>query len=361
MMTHRIFCQRTADERFAHVAGLCEAAGNARIRVTAGYSVKTNPHELMLAAARRHGFRAEVISDSEATWAEHLGFVPGSIIYNGPHSPAMRSERIGLVFADSLEAFARARRLGLAELIGIRLRPAVLRTSRFGVPVEEDDDFAAQLRECPLLLGISMHARRGDYGRATWRDLCDDLIGRGMRFERETNCEIVAFDTGGGWEPQQFDQEFASDAQWLVARLSATLPAVRTLIVEPGQAIATPVEAIVTTVIEVRRRPGRLEVVIDIGHGDWPSQHEYEHGFAVALNGGEWRPIECGGDRLSGNTCLEYDFIDGLRFPRDVAVGDGILVRNTGSYDRSMGFPFGRGVLPESLREEVHSCAYSPT
>ncbi len=360
MMTHRIFCQRTADERFAHVANLCEVAGDARICVIAAYSVKTNPHELMLAAARRHGFCAEVISDSEASWAEHRGFNPGSIIYNGPHSPASRNDQIGLVFADSLEAFARARRLGLANLIGIRLRPAMLKTSRFGIPVEEDDDVAAQLREFPSRLGVSMHVRRGDYGRATWRDLCDDLIGRGMRFERETNCEIVAFDAGGGWEPQQFDREFASDAQWLVARLRATLPAVRTLIVEPGQAIATPVEAIATTVIEVRRRPGRIEVVIDLGHGDWPSQHEYDHGFAVALNGGEWRPIDCGGDRLSGNTCLEYDFIDGLRFPRDVAVGDGILVRNTGSYDRSMAFPFGRGVLPESLREEVHSCASYP-
>jgi diaminopimelate decarboxylase len=355
MMTHRIFSQRTAEERFARVASLCETAGDAQIRVLSAYSVKTNPHQFMLAAARRHGFRAEVISDDEASWAERCGFTPGTIIYNGPHPPAGRNGRIGVVFADSLEALARARALGLAELVGVRLRPSMLRTSRFGVPVEDDDALAGQLRSLRLPLGISMHARRGDYGGATWRDLCDDLIARGMRLERETGCKIVAFDTGGGWEPQQFDRDFAADARWLSDRLRTALPAVRNVIIEPGQAIATPVEAIITSVLEVRRRPGRLEAVIDLGHGDWPSQHEYHHGFAVAHNGGPWLPIDCGGDRLSGNTCLEYDFIDGLRFPRDIAAGDGILVQNTGSYDRSMAFPFGRGVLPDSLREEIHS------
>jgi diaminopimelate decarboxylase len=310
---------------------------------------------LMLAAAHRHGFRAEVISDDEAAWAERCGFTPDEMIYNGPHPPARRKQRYGFVFADSLEALERARRLDLAGLAGVRLRPSMLRASRFGIPVEEDGDLIAHLRQHPATLAISMHARRGDYGTATWRDLCDDLIRRANRFQRDSGCEVVAFDTGGGWEPQQFDRDFAADARWLIDRLRTALPAVRTLIIEPGQAIATPVESIVTTVLEVRSRPGRLEAVVDLGHGDWPSQHEYEHGFAVARNGGAWLPIDAGGDRLSGNTCLEYDFIDGLRFPPDIAAGDGILVQNTGSYDRSMTFPFGRGALPANLREEVRS------
>jgi diaminopimelate decarboxylase len=348
-----MFSPHVANERFAYIADACALIGGGRIRVVAAYSIKTNPHEAMLASARRHDFLAEVISDDEAALAERCGFVPGSIIYNGPRPPAKRDAPIGVVFADSLEAFDRNRAPGIAELIGIRLRPAMLRTSRFGIPVEEDDVLAGQLRDLGVPLGISMHARRADYAGATWRDLCEDLIRRGAKFERETNCRIVAFDVGGGWEPRQFDHEFPADAAWLVDRLSAALPDVETLVIEPGQAVATPVESIETTVLEVRRRPGRIEAVIDLGHGDWPSQHEYQHEFAFARGAGTWSPIACGGDRLSGSTCLEYDCIDGLRFPPDIAAGDRILVRNTGSYDRSMTFPFGRGVLAQSLPEVV--------
>jgi diaminopimelate decarboxylase len=348
-----MFSRHVANERFASIAGACAVIGDGNIRIVAGYSIKTNPHEEMLASARQHGFRAEVISDDEAAWAERCGFAPASLIYNGPRPPARRDSPIGIVFADSLEALDRNRASGVAELAGIRLRPAMLRTSRFGIPVDEDDVLTGQLRDLDAPLGISMHARRADYGGATWRDLCEDLIRRGAKFERETNCRIVAFDVGGGWEPSRFDHEFPADAAWLVGRLRAVLPDVKTLVIEPGQAIATPVESIETTVLEVRRRPGRIEAVIDLGHSDWPSQHEYHHEFAFARGGDAWTPIACGGDRLSGSTCLEYDCIDGLRFPRDIAAGDRILVRDTGSYDRSMAFPFGRGVSAPSLPEVI--------
>jgi diaminopimelate decarboxylase len=350
VMSQRIFSKRAADERFASVARVCaEIRGG--IDAVCSYSVKTNPHELMLAGARRHGFLAEVISDDEASWAERCGFAPRSLIYNGPRPPLLRREAIGIVFADSIEAFERDVAIDLAELIGIRLRPAMLRTSRFGIPVEEDDALAERLRERRAPIGISMHARRGDYAGATWRDLCEDLLRRGARLQRETGCPIVAFDVGGGWEPATFDREFAADARWLVPRLAAVLPAVERLIIEPGQAIATPVESIATTVLEVRRRPGRIEAVVDLGHGDWPSQHEYAHEFAYARGDADWETIGSGGDRLSGSTCLEYDYIDGLRFPSGIAPGDRILVRNTGSYDRSMAFPFAHGVLSDSLAE----------
>jgi diaminopimelate decarboxylase len=354
-MTRRIFSPRIADERFARVAGVSQAVGGENdVRVVCAYSVKTNPHERMLDAARRHGYRAEVISDNEAELAESLGFAPRDLIYNGPRPPAPRRERYGFVFADSLESFARLCELRLADRIGIRFRPTMLRNSRFGIAIEEDDALLAQLRDLEAPVAVSMHARRADYGSATWRDLCEDLVLRAMRIEREAGCSIVAFDVGGGWQPHQFDRDFPDDGRWLIDRLRAALPSVRTVLIEPGQAIATPVESILTTVLEVRRRPGRLEAVVDLGHGDWPSQHEYVHELALARRG-DWVPIGSGGDRLSGSTCLEYDCIDGLRFPRDIAVGDGLLVRNTGSYDRSMAFRFGRGVLPEVSREEVEA------
>jgi diaminopimelate decarboxylase len=354
LMTRRIFSQRAADERFEHVARVCAdlAAGN--VRLAYGYSVKTNPHERMISTARRHSFLGEVISDDEAAWAEQAGYLAADLIYNGPRPPAPRHGRIGTCFADSLEAFARNVALTTAELAGVRLRPSMLTASRFGIPVDQDDELIAALRGYRAPLGVSMHARRADYAGASWRDLCDDLLRRAVRIERETSCRVIAFDVGGGWEPQQFDAEFPADGRWLVERLQDVLPGLRTLLIEPGQALATPVESILTTVLEVRRRRGRIEAVVELGYGDWPSQHAYVHEFALA-RGDYWVPIGRGGDRLAGSTCLEYDYVDGLRFPTDIAAGDRLLVRNTGSYDRSMGFSFGRGRLTADVLEEVEA------
>lgn len=354
MPSRRIFSQRAADERFAHVSSVARDLTDGDLRVVCAYSVKTNPDERMMATARRSGFLAEVISDDEGDWAASFGFGVEELIYNGPRPPAPRESPLGFCFADSVEAFARNTAVGIAAIPGVRLRPAMLAQSRLGIPVEQDEQLVAAVRDLRCGIGISMHARRSDYGAASWRDLCDDLLQRAVRLEREAGASIVALDVGGGWQPHEFDREFPADGRWLRARLRATLPSVRTLLIEPGQAIATPVESLVTTVLEVRRRPGRIEAVIDLGYGDWPSLHAYPHEFALA-RGNDWLPIGRGGDRLAGSTCLEYDIVDGLRLPNDIAPGDTLVVRNTGSYDRSMSFSFGRGRIAPSVLDEVEA------
>jgi diaminopimelate decarboxylase len=70
--------------------------------------------------------------------------------------------------------------------------------------------------------------------------------------------------------------------------------------------------------------------------------HSYAHGFFVWRRD-RWEPVGSGPDRLLGRTCLEYDLIDGMRFPPDLAPGDRLLITDTGSYDHSMAFNFARG------------------
>ncbi len=94
--------------------------------------------------------------------------------------------------------------------------------------------------------------------------------------------------------------------------------------------------------LEVRARPGRREAIVDAGYPEWPQMHSYVHGFFVWREGA-WRALGRGGDRLGGRTCLEYDVVDGLRFPADLDAGDVLMIAGTGSYDRSMSFDFARG------------------
>jgi diaminopimelate decarboxylase len=341
----RIFLPRAARERIDRVVRLRDALSRPPVQLVASFSFKTNPRSELLALARDAGFFAETISRDEVGWAFRNGFTPARTVHNGPEPllepPA--GEPLAVIFADSVEAFVRNRERAASRVAGIRMRPSMI-GSRFGVPIEDE----AELREAVAAgaagapLGISFHARREDFKGASWRDVADDVLRRAVALERSTGARVAVFDVGGGWTPQQFDESFAPDMAWMVERVRASLPACTQLFFEPGQSICTPTEALLTEVMEVRRRRGRQEVIVDVGYSDWPQMHEYPHGM-FAWRAGEWQRVGAGPDRFGGRTCLEYDLLEGLRFPDDVAAGDRLLIVDAGSYDHSMAFDFARG------------------
>jgi diaminopimelate decarboxylase len=163
-----------------------------------------------------------------------------------------------------------------------------------------------------------------------------------VALERSTGRRVTAFDVGGGWTPKEFDASFETDMAWMVERLIDSLPACSRLFFEPGQAVCTPTEALLTEVTEVRRRRGRQEIIVDLGYSDWPQMHEYAHAV-FAWRHDRWEPVGHGPDRCGGRTCLEYDLVEGLQLPPDIAAGDRLLIADAGSYDHSMAFDFARG------------------
>lgn len=341
----RIFRASVARERFDRVARLRDVLGRPPLGLVAAYSLKTNPRAELLAMARERGFCAECISHDEVDWAARNGFAPAQSIYNGPKPFAADppSAPLGCVFADSLEALARNLARGAALIQGIRLRPSMI-NSRFGVPLEDEATLAGMLAATPLetVTGVSFHVRREDLHGASWRDAAEDVLQRAAALARASGRRIGAFDVGGGWTPDDFDQHFHADMRWLVDRLVAHLPDCTQLIFEPGQALCTPTEALLAEVLELRDRRGRREAIVDLAYSDWPSMHAYVHGY-FARCGERWERIGPGPDRIGGRTCLEYDLVEGLRLPRALAAGDRLLVTNTGSYDHSMAFTFARG------------------
>ena len=341
----RIYREHVARRRLAQVAAVRDALSRPGVAVRTGFSFKTNPRRELVMLAREYGFLAETIARDEIQWAEQVGFPLEETIYNGPEPLLDRTDgaRLALAYADSIEAFVRNVRLGVAHVHGVRLRPAMI-GSRFGVPLEDDPDLRAAVDAVPeaMPIAVSFHARREDFHGASWRDVAGDVLERAASIERQTGRHVVAFDVGGGWTPEQFDADFASDMGWVLDRIAALLPHCTQLIAEPGQAVCTPTEAIVTEVLEVRERRGRREAIADVGYEDWPEMHSYIHGLFV-WRSGRWTPLGRGPDRLGGRTCLEYDFVDGLRFPPDLAAGDRLLITDAGSYDHSMSFTFARG------------------
>jgi diaminopimelate decarboxylase len=342
---NRIFLPRAARERIDRVVRLRDELSRPPVKLVASFSFKTNPRTELVTLAREADFSAETISRDEIAWAFRNGFTPSRTIYNGPE-PLLQppaGEPLAVIFADSIEAFVRNRERSASRIAGIRMRPSML-SSRFGVPIDDEPELreavAAGTRGDPL--GISFHARREDFKSASWRDVAGDVLQRASALERSTGARVAAFDVGGGWTPQQFDETFEPDMAWLVERVAEALPACTQVFFEPGQSICTPTEALLTEVMEVRRRRGRQEIIVDLGYSDWPQMHEYPHAMFVWRQG-RWHPLGHGPDRCGGRTCLEYDLVEGLQFPPDVAAGDRLLVVDSGSYDHSMAFDFARG------------------
>jgi diaminopimelate decarboxylase len=341
----RIFRAHVARERMETLAHVRDALSRPHLALIAGFSFKTNPRSELLKLARKHGFFAETISRDELEWAKHEGFPPAETIYNGPEPMLDRreGERLAYAFADSVEAFERNVQRGVAHVHGVRLRPSMI-ASRFGVPVDDDEALIAAIRRIPsdMPLGVSFHARHSDFKGASWRDVAGDVLERAVALERQSGRRITAFDIGGGWKPEEFDENFQPDVRWLADRIESSLPACASLLFEPGQSLCTPTEALLTEVLEVRARGPRRDAVVDIGQPDWPEMNSYVHGVFTWRNG-RWEPVGRGPDRLLGRTCLEYDVVEGLRFPKDLAPGDRLLVTDTGSYDHSMAYNFARG------------------
>jgi diaminopimelate decarboxylase len=338
----RVFRAELARERLDTLARLRDQLGRPPLTVIAAFSLKTNPRAELLEMARERGLFAEAISADELRWAARLGFKADCTVYNGPQ-PLTGADPLEFVFADSVEAFERNFERGVARVNGVRLRPSMI-DSRFGVPIEDDAALSEALAKLPesTPIGVSLHARREDFHGAAWRDVVADVLDRAVALQTSSGRRVHAFDVGGGWTPDELDATLASDAGWLIERIVRSLTFCTRLILEPGQAVCTPSEALIATVVEVRRRGVRCDVVVDAGYPDWPQMHSYAHGF-FAERESRWQAIGSGPDRLLGRTCLEYDVISGLRFPPDLSPGDRILITDTGSYDHSMAFDFAHG------------------
>ena len=343
----RLFLARTAEEAFRQVAA--PKAGDAP-SVRYAYSLKTSPDAEYLALARKSGMLAECISLLEVRRAREAGWAPNEIVLNGPGKwwPAEEAAPDGLraVFCDSLEELERlisSRRTD--ALWGIRLRVPGL-GSRFGVPVDEPAMFE---RLCSLVsklpaareLGVHVHMASTLVGLGHWRDVVESAIVWASMIESTTGRRVRALDLGGGYHPDDFGSiPFADIARF--ARES--LPELGEIWVEPGRALTQATMAVVTRVLDARRRDGALEeVIVDACIAELPLAAAYPHRI-FRMAGDRAVPVGRGKVRLLGRICMEDDVLStGLDLPDTLNVGDCLVVCDAGAYERSMSYGFGRG------------------
>lgn len=349
-----ILLQEVVVTRFSRLAAAV-AGVQGPLPVRAGYSIKTNPDRRLVAMARRHGFLAEAISQLEVKTALDVGYRPDEVVLNGPGkwwpSPET-TEPVRAVFCDSLtELAALTKRMeggaAVASVVGVRLRPPGAK-SRFGVataPWPEFVELVDGIRQLPseVEVGVHFHNAQSFIGLDRWWASFEAVLRCAGALAEASGRDVVSFDVGGGWYPEEWDEVFVGRLEEVAARVATALPRCRELIVEPGKALVQPVMAVLTRVLDVREEGDVLGAVVDAAIAELPDAGSHPH--RVFRHGPDgWAPMAHGRDRILGRSCMEHDVLSAsVSVPDDVATGELWAIADAGAYDQSMAYRFARG------------------
>ncbi len=353
-----LFFERTAASLFKQASELANKLSSPDLRISNGYSIKTNPDKRLGRLALDAGFLAEAISLAEVQTALAVGFNPAQVVLNGPGKwwpeVSVPSSPIHAVFADSLSDLScvirslEKQQLD-AKLVGVRLRPPNS-GSRFGVSIDMPQAFNALVDMIDTLprkhgFGIHFHLASSNIGVRQWWHLYESMLRWCHSIEQLTRRPVECLDLGGGWFPDDWHFKSPETFKSAIARAKKQLPNLREIISEPGKAMAQPTMALATRLLEIDSSQSQIkEAVVDGSIAELPMHFVQPHRILHQNSTGEWTPLRRGRTRLLGRLCMEHDVVAAnVELPPHVQKGDVLVFCDAGAYDRSMSYDFGRG------------------
>lgn len=356
-----IHLSHEARSNFQKAAGVSRSFADRPFDVRFAYSIKTNPETRLLQMARSCEFYAEAISGLEFNAAIAAGFPEERIVLNGPgKSLGLRiqpDQPLKAIFCDSLDEFDRLVSVfrdgdRWAKVLGLRLCPPNY-PSRFGVEVGDAGDFRGLIERVSkmpskLQFGIHFHIASNTIGTDEWFRLFDSMVRWAVAIERLSSRRIEIFDAGGGWHPEDWNEQFLPRLARTLESASGALRHIREFIFEPGRAMVQPSLALATRVLEVRKRSGATkEVVVDASIAELPEVRYYPHRFyRYDQETNTLNQMTKGSSQILGRLCMEDDILATcISIPDDVHEGEIFVVSDVGAYDRSMSYKFGTGEL----------------
>ncbi len=354
-----LFLEKTACRLFRRAGRLSKKLSTDQIQLTNAYSIKTNPDGRLIKLAREAGFLVETISLLEVDKALKAGFKSNQIILNGPgkwwRREFLPAEPLRAVFCDSVADLRRLVASMLigelkAEIAGVRLRTPNF-PSRFGIPIDTPEVFKTLIdsieilpRECGF--GIHFHMASSNVGVEKWWHLFESVLKWCSSIEALSGRIIQVLDVGGGWFPDDWQDDSDAHFAKAVAKVQEYLPHVQQIISEPGKALAQPSMALAMRILEIQDFSGAAtDVVVDGSIAELPMYFLHPHRILYQnARTGMWQSLGRGKAHLLGRLCMENDIVaSNVNVPMDAEPGDLLVFCDAGAYDRSMSYAFGRG------------------
>jgi len=354
-----LFLPSVANSLMKRISELSTRLSSGRVKTLIAYSIKTNPDVRLLNLARLHGLMVEAISADELSTVLRMGFSAETVVSNGPGKawPTACSERVLASFCDSLEELERAiilarRGRAPAKIIGVRIKPPNVR-SRFGVRLDTSREFArltnfVRMIPSDLEFGVHFHIASSALGIPAWWGVFDSTLNWALALENIAKKRIACLDLGGGWFPEDLLNSDHTEAHLreAIQRTERALQGLSRVILEPGKALSQPTFAVIMKVLEIRRNGEDIsEIVVDGSVGEVNQSQYYPHtplAFDSKLR--KWQGLGRGRSRILGRLCMENDIlVEDVHLPTTLCVGEFIAFCDSGAYDRSMAYSFGRG------------------
>jgi diaminopimelate decarboxylase len=327
------------------------------------YAIKANSTLGIVRHLRALGASADVNSGGELEIALRVGFSPPEIVFTGVgKTPAELERAIDLgVGAINAESFGEVERIaaiaqahGRQANIAVRINPDVeagshphistgSRFTKFGVSIAVARALIRDVATHPGLRVVGLHMHVGSQittaaplarGAGLLADLARELMAAGVRLEH--------LDLGGGLGiAYEAGQSVLSPEAYAAAILPAVTGSGLTLLLEPGRWIVGPAGVLLTTVVDLKRRPdGGWFVIVDGGMTDLMRPALY----------GAWHLIEPVAPRegtailadVVGPVCETTDTLGAGRTLPPIEVGDLLVVRDTGAYGAVMASNYNR-------------------
>jgi len=334
------------------------------------YALKANSTLAIARLLRSLGAAADANSGGEIDVALRAGFTPPEIVFTGvgkTDAELARAVELGVrsINAESegelerIAAMASARQT--RAQVAVRVNPDIdarshphittgRRNNKFGVAIGDARELCLRMRDRPGLEIVGLHSHVGSQitDLEPLRGAAEALVTL-ARALRDAGLGIEHLDLGGGLGIS-YDGEPVPSAREYAA---AVLPIVRdsglTLILEPGRSVVGPAGVLVSRVIDVKPQAGgKLFVILDAGMTElirpmlYAAYHRIEP-LAFDRN----RPEAC--CDVVGPLCETSDTLGRDRRLPLPAVGDGLVIFDTGAYGAVMASNYNRRPMPAEV------------
>jgi len=333
------------------------------------YALKANSTLAIARLLRSLGAGADANSGGEIEVALRAGFTPSEIVFTGvgkTDAELARAVDLGLhsINAEShgelqrIEAIASA--AGRRARVAVRVNPDIdalshphistgLKNNKFGISLADALDVCRRVHGRPGIEIVGLHSHVGSQitdldplRRAAQAlvDLSRELADAGIGVEH--------LDIGGGLGIAYEGQRVPSAAEYAAAILPIVRESGLTLVLEPGRSLVGSAGVLVSRVIDIKPQPGgKLFVILDAGMTDLirPMLYGAYHGIEP-LAASSNPPALCD---IVGPLCETSDTLGRDRQLPAPAVGDLLVVRDTGAYGSVMASNYNRRPMPAEV------------
>lgn len=328
-----------------------------------GIAVKANPAVPLLRHLVGRGCGLECASMEEVELCLAAGCAPERIIFD---SPAKSEAEIDLALhrglwlnADNPEELARVARWVDAHgrppgVVGLRINPLVGagsipttsvgdRASKFGVPVSRRAEIVQLFGQYTWLGALHVHVGSQGCALSKLSEGCEVAVALAAEIEGELARppSSIAIDIGGGLPTAYLESDNPPSLEAYVESLSS-IEGLRTrpLATEFGRAVHANCGFAVSRIEYMKEVEGTLFAVIHLGADAfmrpvYQPQH-WPHEFLLLDEHGQPKQAEPQAVTVAGPLCFGGDIISGARSLPSPAVGDWLVLRDTGAYTLSL-------------------------